>query len=84
MLPLVSETTHYSPPNGSCPPPAAVNCGPVLAPIIKRSRSPDQYGRMLKFGIDDVDSVIENGVAHAEEGSHMVLGRYSENFDDDT
>lgn len=33
---------------------------------------------MLKFGIDDVDSVIENGVAHAEEGDHMVLGRCSE------
>lgn len=83
MLPLVSGTTHYTPPNGSSPPPAAIYCGPVLAPPIKRSRSPDQYRRMLKFGIDDVDRVIENGVAHAEEGDHMVLGRCSKNFDDD-
>ncbi|CAM9986947.1 unnamed protein product [Ascophyllum nodosum] len=44
-------------------------------PLVIRGRSPDHYQRVMKFGIGDVDTIIENGVAHAGEQEQMILGR---------
>lgn len=52
------------------------NSNTLLSPVALLHRSPNHYERLVKFGLNDVESVIENGVALAGAGEDpMVLGR---------